>query len=195
MWELYSAVLGRQALSERSRQAFGVYLDEPKLLARLPVPLDSMFELFRGMGVGLTMTAQSVSQLPKPLASAALSNAATVAVFRQHADADAKLLARELQAVSSDQLKALDPYHLVLRLGLGAGVIAEPVTGTTLVLPTATGKADALRRRSAGRYGRSIEEVDATLAVRHGREPLAPVGDRQEEDNESAPAFGRRSAS
>ena len=46
------------------------------MLSSIPVPLDSMFELFRGMNVGITMTGQAITQLPKAVQSAALTNAA-----------------------------------------------------------------------------------------------------------------------
>ncbi len=181
-------MLGRQALPEPQRRLFSVYIDEPKILARLPVPLDAMFELFRGMGVAVTMTAQSIAQLPKPVAAAALSNAATLAIFRQHADADASLLARELRTVSSDQLKSLDPYHLVLRLGLGPGQVADLATGATVALPPATVDPSELRCLSAERYGRSIEQVDAALAARHG---LDPEHRERSDEVASGAGFGR----
>ncbi len=168
LWELYSAVLARQSLPASERRSFGVYLDEPKVLSSIPVPLDSMFELFRGMNVGLTMTGQAITQLPKSVQSAALTNAATLVVFRQNARADAELLAHQLPDVSAEQLQHLDKFAAVMRLGLGDGEVAPTVTGTTEPLPAPITDAIELRRRSAERYGRSAEEVDAALAERHG---------------------------
>ena len=43
------------------RTPFFVYLDEPRVLADLPVPLDGLFEMARGLGVGLTISAQSLA--------------------------------------------------------------------------------------------------------------------------------------
>jgi hypothetical protein len=168
LWELYSAVLARQSVPTAERRAFGIYLDEPKVLASIPVPLDSMFELFRGMNVGLTMTGQAITQLPKPVVSAALTNASTLVVFRQNARADAELLARHLPGVSAEQLQHLDRFATVMRLGLGDGEVAPTVTGMTAPLPAPITDPVELRRRSAERYGRSAEEVDAALAERHG---------------------------
>ena len=105
------------------------------MLSSIPVPLDSMFELFRGMNVGLTMTGQAITQLPRPSSSAALTNAATLVVFRQNARADAELLARQLPGVSAEQLQHLDKFAAVMRLGLGDGEVAPTVTGTTEPLP------------------------------------------------------------
>ena len=168
LWELYSAVLGRQSLPAAERRAFGVYLDEPKVLSSIPVPLDSMFELFRGMNVGITMTGQAITQLPKAVQSAALTNASTLVVFRQNARADGELLARQLPGVSAEQLQHLDKFAAVMRLGLGDGEVAPTVTGTTEPLPAPVADPLELRRSSAERYGRSVEEVDAALATRHG---------------------------
>ena len=168
LWELYSAVLARQSLPASERRAFGVYLDEPKVLSSIPVPLDSMFELFRGMNVGITMTGQAITQLPKAVQSAALTNAATLVVFRQNARADAELLARQLPGVSAEQLQHLDKFAAVMRLGLGDGEVAPTVTGTTAPLPVPITDPMELRRHSAERYGRSADEVDAALAERHG---------------------------
>jgi hypothetical protein len=168
LWELYSAVLARQSLPATERRAFGVYLDEPKVLSSIPVPLDSMFELFRGMNVGITMTGQAITQLPKAVQSAALTNAATLVTFRQNARADAELLAHQLPDVSAEQLQHLDKFAAVMRLGLGDGEVAPTVTGTTEPLPAPVADPLELRRSAAERYGHSAEEVDAALAERHG---------------------------
>jgi hypothetical protein len=167
LWELYAAVLARQALPAAARRPIGVYIDEPKVLASIPVPLDSMFELFRGMNVGITMTGQAITQLPKPVQAAALTNASTLVVFRQNARADAELLARHLPGVTAEQLLHVEKYSAVMRLGLGDGDIAPTVTGSTMSLPAPVTDAEGLRRRSAERYGRSIEAVDAALLERH----------------------------
>jgi hypothetical protein len=131
LWELYAAVLARQTLATDARRPIGLYIDEPKLLASIPVPLDSMFELFRGMNVGITMTGQAITQLPKTVQAAALTNASTLVVFRQNARVDAELLARQLPGVSAEQLLHVDKFSAVMRLGLGDGEVAPPVTGTT----------------------------------------------------------------
>jgi len=177
MWELYSAVLARQAVGEDKRRAFGVYIDEPKVLTSVPVPLDSMFELFRGMNVGLTMTGQAISQLPKRVQQAALTNASTLVVFRQNARADAELLASLLPNVSAEQLQHLEKFSAVMRLGLGDGEVAPTVTGTTLALPTPVADPVELRRISAARYGRSAEEVDAALLERHRGDVTQPIAE------------------
>ena len=192
LWELYSAVLGRQSLPAAERRAFGVYLDEPKVLSSIPVPLDSMFELFRGMNVGITMTGQAITQLPKAVQSAALTNAATLVAFRQNARADAELLARQLPGVSAEQLQHLNKFATVMRLGLGDGEVAPTVTGTTEPLPAPLTDPLELRRRSAERYGRSAEQVDAALAERHGL--IQPTNANDDAHSESGTGRRRRTS-
>lgn len=168
-YELYSAVLGRQAIPEAKRRPFGFYLDEPKVLAALPIPLDAMFELFRGMHCGVTLSSQSITQLPRAVKEAALTNALTVVAFRQ-SRSDAELLARELPGVSAEGLQHLGRFEVAVRLGLGNGDPAPLATARTLPPREPTSDPDAIRSLSAERYGVDPGEVDRALRLRHGLE-------------------------
>lgn len=161
------AVQARAQIAPAKRRPFYVYVDEPKVFADVNVPIDALFELARGLGVGMTLSAQSLTQLPEGLARAALTNAATLIAFRQNAD-DAKLLARELPGVSAEELQALGRYEIAARIGLGPGDVSPPVTGRTLPPPEAISDPQAVRRESAARYGMEPAEVDARLLARHG---------------------------
>jgi hypothetical protein len=114
---LFQAVQGRSALPEPARTPGFVYLDEPRALGDLPMPLDALLEQARGLGVGLTLAPQSLAQLSKPVREAALTNLATRVVFRQAAD-DARLLARDLAGVSPEQLQDLAAFEAVARASL-----------------------------------------------------------------------------
>lgn len=181
--ELFQAIQARSSLAPSRRRPFFVYIDEPKVLADIPVPLDSMFEMARGLGVGLTLGAQSLTQLPQAVQRAALTNAATIVAFKQAAD-DASLLARELLALSAEELQALDRFEVAARLGLGPGDTAPVATGVTLPLPKPNSDPRAIRRASAERYGTELAAVDQALRERHGlggrrapgAKPDAPVG-------------------
>jgi hypothetical protein len=167
---IHELVLGVQARAElpaKRRRPFYVYVDEPKVFADVNVPIDSLFELARGLGVGLTLSAQSLTQLPEGLARAALTNAATLVAFRQNHD-DAKLLARELPGITAEELQALGRFEVAARIGLGPGDVSPPVTGRTLPLPEPVSDPDEVRRESAARYGMAPAEVDAALLARHG---------------------------
>jgi hypothetical protein len=165
--ELFQSVQARTQVPADKRSPFYVYVDEPKVFTDIPVPLDSLFELARGLGVGLTLAAQSLTQLPADLAQAALTNAATLVAFRQNHD-DASLLARELPGVTPEELQALGRFEVAARIGLGPGDVSQPVTGRTMPPPEAISDPDAVRRESAARYGRRPEDVDAALLERHG---------------------------
>ncbi len=165
--ELFQGVQARARVPATKRRPFYVYVDEPKVFTDIPMPLDSLFELARGLGVGLTLSAQSITQLPGDLAQAALTNAATLVAFRQNAD-DAKLLARELPGVSPEELQALGRFEIAARIGLGPGDVSPPVTGRTIAPAEPISDPEAVRRESAERYGVDPKEVDEALLERHG---------------------------
>ncbi len=167
---IHELVLGVQARAQvpaAKRRPFYVYVDEPKVFADVDVPLDALFERARGLGVGLTLAAQSMSQLPSDLAQAALTNAATLVAFRQNAD-DARLLARELPGVTPEELQALGRFEVAARIGLGPGDVSPPVTGRTVPPSQPISDSEAVRRESAARYGSDPHDVDAELLARHG---------------------------
>jgi len=176
VFALFQAVQGRAGLSERARRPFMVYIDEPRALGDLPMPLDALLEQARGLGVGLTLAPQSMAQLPKSVREAALTNVATRVVFRQHAD-DARLLARDLPGVTAEELGDLAAYEAVARIGLGPGDVAPAVTLKTTPLGKPVTDAATLRAASAARYGVSLAEVDSALDARHRLQPAdVPVG-------------------
>ena len=164
--QLFTAVQARAGIAPAKRTPFLAYIDEPKVLGDIPVPLDGMFELARGMRVGLLVSVQSVTQLGPAVRAAALTNAATMVAFRQTAD-DAELLARHLPGVTADGLQSLGAFEMIARIGLGPGDIARPASGRTLPPPAATGTTAHVRAASAARYGRDPKLVDQALADRH----------------------------
>lgn len=176
VFALFQAVQGRAGLSERARRPFMVCIDEPRALGDLPMPLDALLEQARGLGVGVTLAPQSMSQLPKSVREAALTNVATRIVFRQHAD-DARLLARDLPGVTPEDLGDLARFEAVARIGLGPGDVAPPVTIKTQPMSHALSNGSALNAASAAGYGVSLADVDAALDARHRIQPAAvPVG-------------------
>jgi hypothetical protein len=181
VYELLVAIQARAQLAPARRKPFFAYIDEPKVLGDVPIPLDSIFELARGLGVGLTVAVQSLAQLSPPVRTAALTNAATLVAFRQTAD-DAELLARHLSGVTADALQQLEAFEIVARIGLGAGEIAATASARTLPPTPATADAAEIRRLSAERYGADPAAVDEALTARHrpnngtGASSDAPVG-------------------
>lgn len=165
VYEIYQAVLARQALPQTARAPFGVYIDEPAVMQLAGVPLDALYELARGLGVGITTATQSVNQLPLSVQRAVLTNAATIATFRT-GRRDAVLMAGELAGVDADQLQHLDQYEIAVRLGLRHGQVAPVATARTLPLPAPSADPARLRDASAERYGAAIEGIDAAMRAR-----------------------------
>jgi hypothetical protein len=186
-YQLFSAIQARSAVPPQRRKPFLAYIDEPKVLGDIPVPIDSMFELARGLGVGLTLAVQSTAQLPTAVRNAALTNAATLIAFRQNHDDDAELLARHLPGVSTEGLLNLGAFEMIARIGLGPGEVAAPASGRTLPPPAKTSDPAVVRQASAERYGRDLAEVDRALTERHGQMP----GHQSAEPASDAP-IGRR---
>jgi hypothetical protein len=177
--ELFGAVQARSALIPERRTPFSVFVDEPKVLGDVSrnVPLDSLYELARGMGVGLTLSVQSLTQLPAELRAAATTNASTVVAFRQSA-ADSRIMSAELPGTSSEGLQNLGKHEVIMRIGLGPGEVTAPVSGRTFPPPKPISDPETVRRASAERYGTDPAQVDAALAERHkvGGEDERPIG-------------------
>jgi hypothetical protein len=172
LFKTFEAVMNRPP----RRRPFFVYVDEPKVLGDVPVPLDAMFERARSADVGITLSPQSLVQLPTDLRMAAITNAASWIVFRQ-SSADAKLLAPELPGVSAASLQHLGAFEAVVRIALGPGAVAAPASGRTYPLAPAVCDPEALRRASAERYGTDPTVIEA--AWRQRQEPTEselPVG-------------------
>jgi hypothetical protein len=177
-FKFFEAVQARAALAPERRRPFFAYIDEPGVFKATPVPIDSLYELARGLGVGVTLGVQSLAQLPADLRGAATSNSSTLVAFRQNAE-DARLLSRELPGVDAEGLQNLGQFECLMRIGLGPGDVAPPVSARTLPLPPAISDPEAVRRASAARYGVDPAEVDAALRARHNEpkdEPETPVG-------------------
>jgi hypothetical protein len=179
VFALFQAVQARAALPASKRFPFLAYIDEPRALGDLPMPLDALLEQARGLGVGLTLAPQSMSQLPKPVRDAAFANIATRLVFRSSAD-DAHLLTRDMPGIEAAALGDLAAFEAVARIGLGPGDVAPVVSLRTLPPVRPTSDPRALRKASADRWGVSLAEVDQQLQARHQATPNdAPVGRRR----------------
>jgi hypothetical protein len=176
IFKLFEAVQTRAMVPAAKRRPFFAYVDEPKVLGDVPVPLDSLYELARSADVGMVLSAQSLTQLPSDLSAAVRTNAASWFVFRQ-ASADARLLAPELRNVTPEALQDLAAFEAVFKIGLGPGDVAPPATGRTFPPSPPISDPELVRRASAARYGSDPAAVDAALRARHEKpEPDVPVG-------------------
>lgn len=179
MYEIYQAVMARQGIAPDRRTPYGVFVDEPNVMRHLPIPLDSLYELARGLGVPMATATQSVSQLSLDVQRALLTNAATLATFRA-GYADAQLMAREL-GLTGAQIQHLGQYEIALRLGLRPGLVASVMTARTLPLPEPSSDPEVIRTLAAERYGLALDppHQDAPAAEPPNELIDAPLGRRR----------------
>ncbi|MDQ6804422.1 MAG: hypothetical protein M3065_05550 [Actinomycetota bacterium] len=178
----WSTLETRVALPETERLPTTLVVDELQALSDgMPTSIERMAERVRAMNGRLLVSFQSSSRLPKATADAVFSNFATLVCFRPGAQ-EADRLARELPGLDGGDLMGLRPYEVAARVATGTGTGVVTVTGRTEPLVPATGSADEIRRRSAGRYGTPRAGLDQAF-----RELLAgPASDP------SRPPAGRR---
>ena len=179
---LWQATLARAALPQEQRRPFWLYLDEFHQVARLNIQLADLLAEARGLGVGVVMANQYVSQLSPELRAAVLGTVRSQVVFQVEHD-DAKLLEpRFAPTLSAPDLSNLAAYEVALRLCSGNQVL-PPMTGLTLPLPEASADANEIRRSSRERFGMNRADVETAIQTRLGSaDSSAPVGRRQRGD-------------
>lgn len=177
LFALFQAVQGRSSLPAADREPAFAYVDEPRALGELPMPLGALLEQARGLGVGVCLAPQSLTQLPPGVREAVLTNVATRIVFRQNAD-DARLLARDLRGIGPENLGDLAAWEAIARIGIGPGDVASPVSIKTFPAPPLLRDAAETALTAARRWGKDVEEIDQALRERHrsDRPSLGAVG-------------------
>jgi hypothetical protein len=153
MLATWNAIESRISLRPEQRRPVSVFIDELATVVNgLPSDIELAAERARGLGASLTVAFQTAGRVAEPARSAILGNLATLISFRSGA-MEAPTIARELPGISADDLMALGRFEVAARVGVGAGSAVAVVTGRTEPLPPETGQADAIRDRSAARYG------------------------------------------
>jgi Type IV secretory system Conjugative DNA transfer/Type IV secretion-system coupling protein DNA-binding domain len=163
---LWQTTLGRIRLPADRRPAMFAFLDEFQDVVRLGVGTDlaDMLAQARGLGLGLVLAHQYLSQLPDAIQQAVLGTVRTQVTF-QCEYADAAVLARRFAPLTADDLQGLGAYEIAARLSVNGSTLA-PVTGTTLPLDPQSGDADELAATSRNRYGLPRADVEAGLRTR-----------------------------
>ena len=178
LWQFFQAVEGRAAIPAKDRSPFFAYVDEVAVLGDLPLPLESILERARGHGVGLTLSPQALSQLGSDLRKSLLANVGSLLTFSHPNEEEAGLVSKALPALSATQIQHLGRHEVAMRLGLGPGATTPVMTGKTLPPEPTVSDPTLIRETSAQRWGQTLEEIDAALAVRHGLTDTAPdIGD------------------
>jgi hypothetical protein len=127
--------------------------------------------------LGLTIAHQFIAQLEEGIKDAVFGNVGSLAAFRVGQE-DAQFLERQFAPVfNASDLMNIPNRTAYLRL-LANGVPAKPFSiGTLAPVASDTARATFLKERSAARYGRPREEVEAEIAARYRKDPpSAPLG-------------------
>jgi hypothetical protein len=161
---LWHATLGRVALPATRRPATFAYLDEAQDIVRLPVEMADMLAQARGLGLGITLANQYVSQLPEAVRRAVLGTVRTQIAFQLDHD-DARLLERRFAPVTERDLMGLQEYEVAIRPCVGGRTLA-PVTGRTLPLEPPVREPERLASASRERYGAPKAEVETAITSR-----------------------------
>ncbi|MEM9520398.1 MAG: type IV secretory system conjugative DNA transfer family protein [Actinomycetota bacterium] len=159
---LWQAAQSRASISAAKRRPVWLLLDEFQNFLRLPTRMGDVLAQARGLGLGLTLAHQHLSQLSSEVQADVLANARSRLVF-QTGHNDARSLARELPGLEPDDLNHLEPFELYARLLIGSQAIA-PASARSLPLPPATSDAGELRRRSRERWGIDRADIDKRLS-------------------------------
>lgn len=171
--ELWHATKARAGFPPGHRLPFMAYLDEWQNLLHLPTPMASVLAEARGLGLGLTLAHQSLTQLPNEARDAVLSNARSRVCF-QLPSADARLIARDLGGLfTADDLMGLSAYEVMLA-AFAAGSTQPPATAETLPMTPTLGGGAVLRTASRSQFGRDRAEVDAAILARQ-EDPRGPA--------------------
>ncbi|MGN6373689.1 MAG: type IV secretory system conjugative DNA transfer family protein [Solirubrobacteraceae bacterium] len=174
LYAVWSAIEARAALPAEQRRFVAIYIDELASLGRLPFSFEQMAERARGLGAGLTVALQTLSQVSEPTRSALLANCASFVSFRSSTEAAA--IARQLPGLTERDVMGLGGFEVAARISTGLGGSVAITTGRTLPLPPATGMAETIRDASAARYGSEPEEPLAAPPDSRTPEPQGKPG-------------------
>lgn len=161
---VWQATLTRASIHPDQRHPVWLYLDEFHDVVRLPIDLGDMLAQARGLGLGLTLAHQYLSQLSPEIRAAVLGTARSQLVFQLDHD-DAKYLAPRFHPLTAQDLTGLGTFDIALRPCVGGSTLG-PVTGHTYPLPPPTRDPMQLANSSRTRHGQPRQAIDAQLAAR-----------------------------
>jgi hypothetical protein len=185
--ELWNATKARAGLPSDRRRPCMAYLDEWQNLVHLPIPMSNVLAEARGLGLGLTLAHQHISQLPDDLKQAVLADTRSHIVFQLPA-ADAVLMAREMgKVLTADDLMGLGRYEMAAQLFAG-GTTQVPATVDARPAPPTCSDPNEVVEAARQRYGVARDDVEAALRARQQAGGHGPVARR---NRSSRPNGGR----
>jgi hypothetical protein len=162
---LWATIQRRSAVAPEQRHPVFVYLDEFGEVMRLRLDFGDALAEARGLGVGLVLAHQSLSQLSPNIRAATLSQPRSHIAFQtgyEDAGVLARVLGGGLQASDVLQLDTFDTYQA---LSVG-GRTTAPASVRTLPLPASLHSFDQVLAASRAQWGQQRSAVDAELLHR-----------------------------
>lgn len=184
--ELWQNTLQRTTVDPAKRHPVMVYLDEFASFMHYPTDLATALARSRGMGVSYTLAHQYLTQLKPPVRSA-LSNTRSRICF-QLSDEDAPVIARTTPDLTAEDFTSLPAYHVYASV-FANGQVNRYASGRTLPPPPATNDPAQLRALSRERYGRPLDEVEASFAelIARSEPDLGGTGRQARQPRKAAP--------
>jgi hypothetical protein len=197
--QLWQTALGRGSVAPEKRHPVMVVIDEFQNYLRLPTDLADVLAQARGLGVGLTLAHQHLSQLPHDIKAAVLANARSRVVFTSNHD-DAGVLIKGDDRLQPADVMGLAKYEVYASLMAGSETTPY-ASARTLPAPPAVRSADEARARSRSQWGVPAGVVDAELEQlqaigrqgtraqkANGRKPFGVAASKQRKNGRHASA-------
>jgi hypothetical protein len=175
--QLWQTAQERSAISAERRHAVFVFVDEFQDYLNLPTDLADALAQARGLGVGLTLAHQHLSQLSPQMRSAVLANARSRVVFQLAAE-DAKVFAGADTALTPEDFRTLGAFEAYAQLVANDSV--QPWLSLRTLPPSpASSDPDKLRALSRSQYATSLAHVDQQLQQLRGNARGRDLGPRR----------------
>jgi hypothetical protein len=167
---VWSLIASRAGIPPEQRHPLFLFFDELQALTDQGIGMEELLEQARGYGASVTVATQAIGRTPESVRHSLLSNVGTLISFRSGAEESARI-ARELPGLTARDIQSLPPFEVAARVAAGEGSGSVVVTGRSERLGAPTGQGERIRARSAARYGRSRETVQAAIRERYGQAP------------------------
>jgi hypothetical protein len=177
---LWAAIQRRSAVAPERRHPVFLYLDEFGEIMRLRLDFGDALAEARGLGVGLTLAHQSLSQLTPNTKSATMAHPRSRVVLQTGYE-DAAALARALgSGLSASDIQQLETFETYQALCIG-GRTTAPASVRTLPLSASFGSFAEVVAHSRAQWGQERAAVDAELLRRRNVEGSGggPIGTRR----------------
>lgn len=179
---LHALTLKRASIPPEKRHPVMIYIDEFPNYLSVAEDFEDSLAMARSLGVAYILAHQSLSQLPPTLKQAIEANCRTKIVFGLEMT-DAREIAKQTTELTAEDIHALPPYQVYVRLGVAPNLY-KWISGITYPLAHPLRDASALFLESTLQYGISSKEVEERF--------IRQVQPQQTTDEAVRGHFGRR---